>query len=83
LVGILQNISAYDLPTDYIQKDEAKLKQMTNEDVQAILKKYMNPDDLIYVVVGDGKTQLDNLNNTGLGKPIVVNKEDEKLTIKK
>jgi zinc protease len=56
---------------------------MTNEDVQAILKKYMNPDDLIYVVVGDGKTQLDNLNNTGLGKPIVVNKEDEKLTIKK
>uniref|UniRef100_UPI004047563E M16 family metallopeptidase n=1 Tax=Roseivirga sp. TaxID=1964215 RepID=UPI004047563E len=83
LVGILQNISAYDLPIDYIQKDEAKLKQMTNEDVKAILKKYMNPDDLIYVVVGDGKTQLNNLNNTGLGKPILVNKEDEKLTTKK
>lgn len=83
LLGILQNISAYNLPTDYMQKDEAKLKQMTAEDAQRILKEYMNPDKLIYVVVGDGKTQLDSLSNTGLGKPIIVNKEDDKLTIKK
>jgi zinc protease len=83
LLGILQNISAYNLSTDYIQKDEAKLKQMTAEDAQQILKDYMDPDKLIYVIVGDGKTQLNNLNNTGLGKPIVVNKEDDKLTIKK
>lgn len=83
LVGILQNISTYDLPTDYIKKNETVLKNMDVAEAQRLIKEYMNPDNLIYVVVGDGKTQLDRLNNTGLGKPIVVNKEDKSLKIKK
>ncbi|KYG74559.1 zinc protease [Roseivirga ehrenbergii] len=83
LVGILQNISTYNLPMDYIKKDEERLKSMTSEDAKEIIGEYMNPDKLIYVVVGDGKTQLNLLNNTGLGKPIVVNPKDEKLELKK
>lgn len=81
LIGILQNISTYDLPTDYIKQNEAVLKNMDVAEAQRLIKKYMNPDELIYVLVGDGKTQLNRLNNTGLGKPIVVNKED--LSLKK
>lgn len=83
LVGILQNISTYNLDTDYIKKDEAKLKAMDVKAVQALIKEYMDPDKLIYVVVGDGKTQLNRLGNSGLGKPIVVNKDEESLQIKK
>lgn len=83
LLNILQNISTYDLPTDYIKKDEERLKNMKVEDVQQLVKEYMDPDKLIYVVVGDGKTQLNRLNNLGLGKPVVVNKDEEKLTIDK
>ncbi len=79
LVGILQNISTYDLPLDYIKKNEETLKNMTVEEAQRLIKEYMDPDKLLYVVVGDGKTQLNRLNNTGLGKPIVVNKNEEKL----
>ncbi|OEK04302.1 M16 family metallopeptidase [Roseivirga misakiensis] len=83
LVGILQNISTYDLPLDYVQKDETTLKSMDVNEAKRLISEYMNPDDLIYVVVGDGKTQLNRLNNLGLGKPIVVNKDKDKLTIDK
>jgi len=83
LVGILQNISTYDLDLDYISKDESTLKGMTVTEVQDLIKQYMDPDKLIYVVVGDGQTQLNRLKSTGLGEPILVNKDDEKLLIKK
>lgn len=83
LLGILQNISTYDLPLDYIAKDEAKLKAMDKAEIQKLINEYMNPDDLVYVIVGDGKTQLPRLNNTGLGKPVLVNKDKENLKIDK
>lgn len=83
LVGILQNISTYDLPLDYVQKDEATLKSMDVAEAKRLIAEYMNPDKLIYVVVGDGRTQLKRLNNVGLGKPVLVNKDDESLVIKK
>jgi len=83
LVGILQNISTYDLPLDYVQQDEATLKSMDATEAKRLIAEYMNPDKLIYVVVGDGKTQLKRLNNVGLGKPVLVNKDDESLVIKK
>lgn len=83
LVGILQNISTYDLPLDYVKKEEATLKSMDVAEAQGLIAEYMNPDKLIYVVVGDGKTQLKRLDNIGLGKPVLVNKDDESLVIKK
>ena len=83
MVGILQNISTYDLPLDYVKKEEATLKSMDVAEAQRLIAEYMNPDKLIYVVVGDGKTQLKRLDNIGLGKPVLVNKDDESLVIKK
>lgn len=83
LVGILQSISTYDLPTDYIRQNEEVLKSMDVAEVQRLIKEYMDPDKLIYVVVGDGKTQLNRLDGTGLGKPILVNKDDQSLKIQK
>lgn len=83
LLDILQNISTYDLPLDYIEKDETKLKAMDKAEIQKLIDEYMNPDDLIYVIVGDGQTQLPRLNNTGLGKPVLINKDKENLRIDK
>lgn len=83
LLGILQNISTFDLPKDYVSKDESKLKGMDMSAIKALIDEYMNPDNLIYVVVGDGKTQLSRLNNTGLGKPILINKDEERLSIER
>ena len=36
---------------------------------------YLNPDKMIYLVVGDAKTQLKPLRKLGCGKPILLDKE--------
>lgn len=83
LLGILQNISTYDLPLNYIEQDETKLRGMDKAEIKKLIDQYMNPDDLVYVIVGDGQTQLSRLNNTGLGKPVLINKDMENLKIDK
>jgi zinc protease len=37
-----------------------------------LVNKYIDPSKMYYVVVGDAKTQLDDLEKVGLGKPILV-----------
>ncbi len=49
-------------------------KGLTVEKQLEIAKKYIDPSRMYYVVVGDAKTQLDELEKVGLGKPILVNK---------
>jgi zinc protease len=72
LLGMLNNISAYDLPTDYIKKEEAFLKDLTTEKIAEYAKKYIDPSKMYYVVVGDAKTQMKELEKVGLGKPVLV-----------
>ena len=75
LVGMLQNISAYDLPSDYITRREATIAAMTVEDVRALAETYLDPARMLYVVVGDARTQLARLGELGLGTPILVDRD--------
>jgi zinc protease len=68
---MLNNISAYNLPTDYIKKEEAFVRDLTVEKQLELAKKYIDPARMYYVVVGDAKTQLKDLEKVGLGKPIL------------
>ncbi len=72
LMGVLQNISSFDLPKDYVAKQQATLANMTIEQAQSIVAKYMNPDKMVYLIVGDAETQLERVNELGLGKAIVL-----------
>jgi zinc protease len=72
LLGMLNNISAYNLPADYVKKEEAFVKGLTVEKVLELADKYIDPAKMYYVVVGDAKTQLKELEKVGLGKPILV-----------
>jgi zinc protease len=72
LLNMLNTISAYDLPTDYIKKEEAFVRDLTVEKQLELAKKYIDPSRMYYVVVGDAKTQLKDLEKVGLGKPILV-----------
>ncbi|MEI8226359.1 MAG: pitrilysin family protein, partial [Bacteroidota bacterium] len=69
LLSMLNNISAYNLPTDYIKKEEAFVRDLTLEKQLDFAKKYIDPSKMYYVVVGDAKTQLKELEKVGLGKP--------------
>ncbi|MDO1501136.1 pitrilysin family protein [Winogradskyella maritima] len=78
-LNMLSNISNYGFDTDYAKQREAIVKAMTVEDIKALAEKYINPDQMIYVVVGDAKTQLDKLKQLGFGEPILVNPKLEGL----
>ncbi|MDD4292580.1 MAG: pitrilysin family protein, partial [Bacteroidales bacterium] len=72
LVSMLDNIARYNLPFDYVKQQEETIKNITLDQVKEIIRKNLNIDDMIYVVVGDAKTQMKPLESLGLGKPVLV-----------
>jgi zinc protease len=72
LVGMLNTMTAYNLPPDYIKQEEAFVKALTVDKELELAKKYIDPSKMYYVVVGDAKTQLKDLEKAGLGKPVLV-----------
>lgn len=72
LLGMLNTMTSYGLPADYIKQEEAYIKGLTVEKQLELANKYIDPSKMYYVVVGDAKTQLKKLQKVGLGKPILV-----------
>ncbi|MFH1320080.1 MAG: pitrilysin family protein [Bacteroidota bacterium] len=72
LLGMLNTMSSYNLPMDYIKQEEDYVKGLTPEKQLEVVKKHIDPSKMYYVVVGDAKTQLKELEKVGLGKPIIV-----------
>lgn len=75
LMNILENISTYKLPQDYIKQEENVVTGMTLDRVKELVAQYMNPEEMVFVVVGDAKTQFSRLKDAGIGNPILVDKE--------
>ncbi len=72
LLSMLNTMTAYNLPADYIKQEEKFIKGLTIEKQLELTNKYIDPSRMYYVVVGDAKTQLDDLEKVGLGKPILM-----------
>jgi zinc protease len=72
LLSMLNTMTSYNLPADYIKQEEAFVKGLTVEKELQIVRKYIDPSRMYYVVVGDAKTQLDALEKVGLGKPVLI-----------
>jgi zinc protease len=70
---MLNNIASYNLPADYIKQEEAFLSSLTSRKLLELAKTYIDPARMYYVVVGDAKTQLRELEKAGLGKPVLLN----------
>lgn len=66
LVSMLNSIKLDNMPKDYIVKEEAVINATTLEDVKSVAEKYLDTDNMIYVVVGDAKTQLKSLKGAKL-----------------
>jgi len=79
LINMLDNISKYNLPTDYIANEQNILTNMTVQDIQELSSKYLNGQNMIYVVAGDAKTQLELIKNLGFGEPIILDRDGNKL----
>ncbi|MEQ8526036.1 pitrilysin family protein [Gracilimonas sp.] len=72
-LNMLENISAYGWSPDYIKQREEIVKNMTQERIRELAETYANPDKMIWLVVGDAKTQMDRLEQLGFGEPVLVN----------
>ena len=74
-LDILEAIAAYELPAGFMKTQEQMLRDMTPEQAQECIRKWLNYDRMFYVVGGDAETQMDRVKKAGLGEVIVVNKE--------
>jgi zinc protease len=74
-LNMLTNISNYGYADDYAKQREAMVKDITVDEIKVLADKYLNPDKMIYLVVGDAATQKDKLEALGFGKPILLNQK--------
>ncbi|MFO7979872.1 MAG: pitrilysin family protein [Candidatus Aminicenantes bacterium] len=72
LLDMLDHIAAFGLPEDYVKQREDIVKNMTQDRVKELAQKYIQPERMVYVVVGDAESQLIPLKEIGLGEPILL-----------
>ena len=72
-LGMLDDISTYGYPADYKAQHAQAVKAMTLEQFKSIADKYLRPDAMNYVIVGDAASQAGRLDELGLGKPVILN----------
>lgn len=79
LLTMLNEVSKFDLPFNFIEKEQAQLEAMTVEEVKNIYQKYADEQEMIYVIVGDAATQLERVKAFGYGEPIMLDRKGNPL----
>ncbi len=74
-LGILNDMSAFGFPADYVLGREAIVREITIERIRELADEYIDPQEMIWLVVGDAETQLSQLGDLGLGTPTVVGRD--------
>ncbi len=72
-LGILQKMSANGWSADYINAQQDVVREMSREEIRDLARRYANPDQMYYVIVGDARTQLDRLRDLGYGDAVLLN----------
>ncbi|WP_026839400.1 M16 family metallopeptidase [Gillisia sp. JM1] len=75
LLGMLQEMSAYDLDPKYIEKEEKIIGSMTLEQHKKLAQKYLDESKMAYLVVGDAATQLEQFKEMGFDEVKVLDKQ--------
>lgn len=78
-LSMLDNISNLGMPVDYAKQRQTTVEKLTVADIKKLAREYLNPDKMIYLVVGDKKTQMAKLEQLGYGTPILLEEEKEKV----
>ncbi|WP_417446473.1 M16 family metallopeptidase [Kangiella sp.] len=79
LLTMLNEVSKFDLPFNFIEKEQAQLEAMTVEQAKQIYQKYADEQQMIYVIVGDAATQLERVKEFGYGDPIMLDRKGNPL----
>jgi len=79
LLGMLQEMSAYDLDPKYIEKEEKTIGSMTLEQHKMLAQKYLDESKMAYLVVGDAATQLEQFKEMGFDEVKLLDKQGNKI----
>jgi zinc protease len=80
LSQMLTPVVVYDLSFTYIKDNEAIVQKMTQDEHKQLAQKYLQPEKMIYLIVGDKATQFDKLKELGLGTPVLLDKDANPVT---
>ena len=73
-LNMLENISKYGWKYDYVKQREKIVNDMTMARIKELSQKYLDTNKMIWLGVGDAKTQLPRLKELGFGEPILLQK---------
>lgn len=78
-LNMLDDIANLGLSSEFLKERQDIIKEMTVPEIKKLSEKYLNPDRMIYLIVGDKQTQMDKLEQLGYGTPVLLNSGDGKL----
>ncbi|QIE58212.1 insulinase family protein [Rasiella rasia] len=81
LLGMLQEMSGYDLDPNYIENEESIVRSMTLEQHKELANKYLDESKMAYLIVGDAATQYNQFKDMGFDEVKLLNKEGEEVKL--
>ncbi|WP_020567391.1 M16 family metallopeptidase [Neolewinella persica] len=72
-LNLLENMSEYGWKADFVKEREAIVRGMSQQKIKQLADQYLQPDRMIWLVVGDAATQLDRMKELGYGEPVQLN----------
>jgi predicted Zn-dependent peptidase len=76
IAGAIQELAAYGLPDDYLNSYIDRVLAVTKADVERVARKYIDPENLAIIVVGDRKTIEAGIRGLNLGEVRTLSVED-------
>ncbi len=71
-LDMLSEISTFNREYNFIKNREDFVKNLSVLNVQELAEKYINPDKMYFLIVGDAETQLEKLIDLELGEPVLL-----------
>ena len=69
-LGVLRDMSQFGFPADYVLQREAIVRDMTIDRIRELAGRHLQPQQMVWLVVGDAATQRGRLAALGLGMPV-------------
>ena len=73
-LNMLENVGKYGWKPTYVKDRELIVRNVTVQQIKDLSAKYLDANKMIWLVVGDAKTQLPRLRELGFGEPVLLNK---------
>lgn len=79
-LNMLHEISKFGKSSSFMENEQNELTSMKLADYKEMIKKYLNEEKMIYLIVGDGASQLEEVRKLGMGDPIILDINGDPIT---